>query len=157
MFTLYLIMNDWIKLESNKLNEGSEDSFRFVSSKEKVLEVMDSLIHKKGVFSIKKIPQNTIFYIIPVNDLKSFPSKGLFRLSKGVFVNDPLVLNFVNHSCEPNSKLLITQEGVFLESMRMIDVGEEITLDYTLTEEMGELIECNCKSVKCKRFFYTTN
>ncbi len=100
--------------------------------------------------------QNKIFYTVPVNDLKSSPSSNFIRISKGVFVNDPLVLNFINHSCSPNSKLTITQKGVFLESIRVINVGEEITIDYNLTEEMGELVECNCKSTNCRHFFYIT-
>lgn len=146
----------WEKLESSS-SENSFSNSKYLLQKEDFI-VKPSTIHKKGVFALKKIPSNLIFYSIPVNGvIKSNPKNNRFaRLANNFYVNDPFVLNFVNHSCEPNSRIVIASKGFFLESLKMINVGEEITVDYTLTEEMGELTQCNCKSEKCRRFFYMT-
>jgi len=123
---------------------------------ENLLQIKDSLIHGKGVFTLKEIKNNRIFYLVPMNDLRKTPSPSFARLSNNYFVNDPIVLNYVNHSCDPNSELVLGQKGAFLRSKRVILKGEEITLDYCVTEEKNTLIECKCKSINCRNFFYIT-
>ena len=66
--------------------------------------------------------------------------------------------DFVNHSCDPNSGLIIEKE-VTLIAIKDIKKGEEITWDYSTTmaeEDWG--MDCNCGSKKCRKrimdFYY---
>lgn len=121
-----------------------------------LLEVKNSKIHGKGVFALRDINANKKFYLIPMENISNTPKPSFAKLYLNVFVNDPLVLNFVNHSCDPNSEIVLEQNRSVLRSKRKILAGEEITLDYCATEEQNILKECNCGLDKCRRYFYTT-
>jgi hypothetical protein len=122
--------------------------------KEDILKVASSLIHKEGVFALKEIHSDKYFYSVPMDDLRNTPTPNCAKISNNTFINDPKILNYVNHSCDPNSELVLDQKGAFLRSKRKILVGEEITLDYCATEEKNNLVECKCKSTNCRNFFY---
>ena len=64
---------------------------------------------------------------------------------------------FINHSCEPNCESVIEGNRVFIDAIRNIRTGEELTYDYaferdgteTPEEETG-LYGCRCGSKKCR-------
>jgi uncharacterized protein len=66
----------------------------------------------------------------------------------GRWISDK-ILNFVNHSCNPNSR--IDLESLELIAIRDIGEDEEITLDYDLTEHGTRKIICNCKESRCRK------
>jgi len=115
-----------------------------------------SPIHGVGIFSNKKIPCGKIFYIVPLHTIFSFPKKRCARISSNTFVSDEEVLNYVNHSCDPNSKIVIEEKRVALCSIKDIKENEEITLDYCQSEEKVNLIECKCKAPNCRNYFFIT-
>jgi SET domain-containing protein len=55
---------------------------------------------------------------------------------------------YVNHSCEPNSYLVISEGRVFLHALREIIPGEEITIDYLYELKLDET-ECRCRMATC--------
>ena len=55
---------------------------------------------------------------------------------------------YVNHSCEPNSYLVISEGRVFLHALREIIPGEEITIDYLYELKLDE-VECRCRMATC--------
>lgn len=66
---------------------------------------------------------------------------------------------YFNHSCSPNAG--VRQKGVVF-ALRSIEVGEEITYDYSTTESTNDKawqinwtrlwkIKCRCKSRNCKK------
>ena len=59
--------------------------------------------------------------------------------------------DFINHSCDPNSGLVINGEKVSLIAIRDIEIGEEIVLDYstTMNEDDWEM-NCDCESPNCR-------
>ncbi|MFA5930762.1 MAG: SET domain-containing protein-lysine N-methyltransferase [archaeon] len=115
-----------------------------------------SPIHGTGVFTKIAIPHGEVFYLIPLNNISPIFDPLALRIPTGNFVSDEKVLNFVNHSCEANSEIVLEQQRVVLRAKRTIAPGEEITLDYTVTEEKKNLVPCNCKSQKCRSFFFTS-
>ena len=121
-----------------------------------LFEIKNSKINGEGVFALKDIKPNHNFYLIPMDKVSKVPAPYFARICSNTFVNDPVVLNYVNHSCDPNSEIIVEQNRVVLRSKRKIVAGEEITVDYCVTEEKNTLKECNCKSLNCKRFFYIT-
>lgn len=61
--------------------------------------------------------------------------------------------DYVNHSCDPNAMVLVSDVGVELRAMRPIRPDEEITFDYstTSTEPEGEWsMDCLCGTNFCR-------
>lgn len=71
---------------------------------------------------------------------------------------------FVNHSCDPNCEAVIwvdidgdeRRDRVYIESLRLIRKGEELTFDYALGLSHGidetdrERWRCRCAAVQCR-------
>jgi len=55
---------------------------------------------------------------------------------------------YVNHSCQPNSEVIILGGQIFLYALREIVPGEEITTDY-LYELALDGTRCNCRMASC--------
>lgn len=68
-------------------------------------------------------------------------------------------LKHINHSCEPNARMVELFEEdswyVVVVAIRDINIGDEITHDYGLTTEDPDdpdlKIPCNCGSAKCRK------
>lgn len=67
------------------------------------------------------------------------------------------VAKYINHSCEPNCEAVIEEGRVYIEALRSIRPGAEVTYDYNLqvagrhTEEVKALYRCYCGADKCRR------
>jgi SET domain-containing protein len=59
---------------------------------------------------------------------------------------DPM--RFTNHSCQPNARLQIRDGRVEFYSLRVIEPGEEITVNYGETHHEGRLA-CRCGAPGC--------
>jgi hypothetical protein len=59
--------------------------------------------------------------------------------------------DFVNHSCDPNSGVVIADGTARLVAIRAIQSGEEITFDYSTTADQAPLeMNCLCGSPVCR-------
>ncbi len=60
--------------------------------------------------------------------------------------------DLVNHSCDPNSGLVVPESGspIILKAIRDIKKGDEITWDYSTTMDDGWIMECDCGSRVCR-------
>ena len=54
----------------------------------------------------------------------------------------------INHSCDPNVGV---QGQIVFVVMRDIVAGEELTIDYAMTDDEDYEMECNCGAVLCRR------
>ena len=59
---------------------------------------------------------------------------------------DPM--RFTNHSCAPNARLVIRAGRIEFYSLRAIEPGEEITVNYGETHHEGKL-RCRCGAPNC--------
>lgn len=63
---------------------------------------------------------------------------------------------FINHSCEPNCEAVITRNKIWIESLRRIKAGTELSYDYQFeyldnyTEKDLAFYVCTCGSPKCR-------
>jgi SET domain-containing protein len=63
---------------------------------------------------------------------------------------------WINHSCDPNCESVIERSRVFVEAVRNIKVGEELTYDYMIERDpddppgMDEVFGCRCGTAKCR-------
>lgn len=60
---------------------------------------------------------------------------------------DPM--RFTNHSCQPNARLCIDNGRVEFFALRVIEPGEELTVDYGETHHEGTL-PCRCGAAGCR-------
>ena len=118
-----------------------------------MLEKRISEIDGFGIYTTKNIIKDTQYYIVPLDIVYSESKPRCARIADGKYISDK-ILNWVNHSCNPNTILNIEAEPPVLISIRDILPNEEITVDYNLTEINGEKVICTCNSENCRGFFY---
>jgi hypothetical protein len=137
-----------------------------------LFEVRRSRVHGDGVFALRRIRKGTriIEYLgerishrvadrryedHDENDNHTF----LFSVDRGVVIDagvDGNDARFINHSCEPNCESAIERRRVFIDAIRDIDPGEELSYDYQIGRERGdpsnvdEIYACRCGSKECR-------
>jgi SET domain-containing protein len=84
----------------------------------------------------------------------------LFLVRRGVYVDASRRGNdarFINHSCEPSCEAVLDDGRVFIEAIRDIAVGEELTYDYALDPDdrprrsWKSAYPCRCGSRRCRK------
>ncbi len=137
-----------------------------------LLEIRTSRIQGLGAFASRRIRQGTriIEYvgelITPAvadnrydDSRDEHPLVLLFSLDKRTVIDAGVRGNesrFINHSCQPNCEPVIDKNHVFIESLRTILKGEELTYDYNLTrvdqddDELEKRYSCNCGAKTCR-------
>lgn len=60
--------------------------------------------------------------------------------------------DFINHSCDPNAGLKFSPLGIILVAIKDINIGEEITWDYstTLYDNPWKMV-CHCGAQECRK------
>jgi uncharacterized protein len=142
------------------------------SSSADLVEVRRSNVHGLGAFATRRIPKGTriIEYTgerVPheeadrryedkdANDSHTF----LFIVDSrtvidaGVDGNDA---RFFNHSCDPNCESVIESRRVYIEAIRDIEPGVELTYDYQIQREdddpqnIDDVFACRCGVAGCR-------
>jgi hypothetical protein len=135
-------------------------------------EVRASPIQGLGVFAIRRIRKGTrvIEYqgerITPDeadrrydDDQSEHPRVLLFTVNKKTIIDADIGGNeakYINHSCEPNCEAVIEDKRVYIEALRTISPGEELTYDYQLEREGDHNPEwkqryaCRCGAPSCR-------
>jgi uncharacterized protein len=126
-------------------------------------EVRESKIHGRGLFAIADIAKNEIVAIKGghIVDRKSLREKitpvlGPVEIQIGddLFIapvsdeERELSMLYLNHSCDPN--LGVRGEITFV-AMRDIRAGEELTHDWSMTDDDDYSLECNCGVPDCRK------
>jgi uncharacterized protein len=63
---------------------------------------------------------------------------------------------FINHACEPNCESVIESSRVFIDALRDIGAGEELTYDYQIRRERDDppdidaVFACHCGAARCR-------
>lgn len=71
------------------------------------------------------------------------------QIQPGLYIEDPIVMGKVLHSCDPN--MSCDMETLTFTAARPIAPGDLLTMDYESTEdELFRPFECGCKSSKCR-------
>jgi hypothetical protein len=137
-----------------------------------LIEVRRSNVHGLGVFAAKRIPKGTriIEYVgervshdeadrryeeKDANDSHTFlfivDSKTV--IDAGVDGNDA---RFFNHSCDPNCESTVEKRRVYIEALRDIESGAELTYDYQIQREdddpdnIDDVFACRCGFPQCR-------
>ena len=132
--------------------------------------VRSSGIHGKGVFATTHIPAHTrlIEYTGEIltetqvdrryaNDHD--PHTFLFALDEGMVIDATRGGNssrWFNHSCAPNCEAVDDGNRIFIETLRAIRPGEELSYNYGIeleerhTPALKRLYQCRCGARRCK-------
>lgn len=112
-----------------------------------------------GSFAISPIARGELVasfggYVVKKSDLSNFSAE---RISRSIQIADDLYLisgetpepgDQINHSCDPNCGLM---GSTVVVARRNIQVGEEITYDYAMSDsDAYDEFKCECKSKDCR-------
>jgi hypothetical protein len=137
-----------------------------------LIEVRRSGVHGLGVFAAKRIPKGAriIEYVgervshdeadrryeeKDANDSHTF----LFIVDSKTVIDagtDGNDARFFNHSCDPNCESTVEKKRVYIEAIRDIEAGTELTYDYQIYREEGdpdnidEVFACRCGFPNCR-------
>jgi SET domain-containing protein len=126
------------------------------------LEFRPSLIHRWGLFACSAIParRRVIEYTGQRIDAREVDRRR-FRQHLYIFwLTDHWALDgafggsgaeFINHRCDPNLYACVGRGHIFLTSLRRIEPGEELTLDYHTADDYPS--PCTCRSPNCRGYF----
>jgi SET domain-containing protein len=138
-----------------------------------LIEVRTSPVHGWGGFARQNIPAGTrlIEYtgqrISPEEGARRYPDNGtqrshtfFFSLSDGRYI-DPEVrgnlARFLNHACAPNCRAVEEAGRIFIETIKPVSAGTELTYDYKLTlpqnwkrASVRRRYACDCGSTGCR-------
>ncbi len=113
--------------------------------------------HGTGLFACKRFrPEQIIGEITgKIFDDPDYGSDYCIDLGEGG-LEPAAPWRFLNHSCEPNSKLFVVFDDgdplderiVVLEALRNIQPGAELTIDYEWSADNA--IPCGCSAINCR-------
>jgi hypothetical protein len=114
----------------------------------------------RGVFARRAIRKGTLVGLVTgrVIDDPSYTSDYCIDLGGSLSLEPKAPFRYLNHCCEPNSQLLLTEQRhrdgslapsiVHLKTLRAIRDGEELTIDYAWVAETP--IRCLCGAASCR-------
>ena len=115
--------------------------------------VRDSPIHGRGVFAARRIEPGEVIIdgsrdVLTDEAVEALPPEDRIFLSvvdgRNILMQEPA--RFVNHSCDPNARGTDRHDI----ATRVIEAGEEITVDYVAEQVPGLRLECNCRAPNCR-------
>ena len=137
-----------------------------------LIEVRASPLHGLGVFALRPIAAGTrvIEYLgerISHEEAdRRYEDKSANDNHTFLFIADDATVidagvggneaRFVNHACDPNCESVIEEARVFIDAIRSIAPGEELTYDYQIQREAGDppdidaIFGCRCGLARCR-------
>jgi SET domain-containing protein len=137
-----------------------------------LIEVRDSRLHGLGVFAARRIPRGTrvIEYlgerVSHTEADRRYDHKETHDNHTFLFIVDAHTVidagidgneaRFMNHSCEPNCESLIENQRVYIDAIRTIEPGEELTYDYQIQRDADDppdidaIFACRCGFERCR-------
>ena len=146
-----------------RLRYTAEQSFSEKRSLPRLI-TRSSDIHAAGCFTLEDVPQGTI--VLEYTGERITKEEGdvrydgrpftyLFGIADGAIVIDGHgMAMFVNHSCDPNCETDEIDGRIFIQTLRDLKAGEEITYDYWLYDGEDEA-PCYCGSKNCRGSMYS--
>lgn len=137
-----------------------------------LIEVKRSTIQGRGVFARTTIKNGTriIEYtgerISPDEETNRYDDGNMARHHTFLFTIDEKatidaarfgnIARFINHSCDPNCEAVEEDRRIFIEAIRNIRPGEELSYDYNFevdeddTPELRRFYVCRCGADNCR-------
>ncbi len=119
------------------------------------VEVREKSCSGKGVYVLERISRDTRILkfqgeIKKRSELSDFTH--VIEVGNSLFLGpSELEDDYVNHCCDPNCRVAFHDGEFFLESVRDIEVEEELSFDYStvMVEDPTDFM-CNCGAAQCR-------
>lgn len=122
--------------------------------------IRESRIHRLGVYAGERIParRKVIEYTGEKISRRETKRRGDGPLTYLFTLNDYWTIDgavggsgaeIINHSCNPNLYAWIFKNHILYMSRRVIERGEELTIDYRFSEDVDRVI-CRCGAKTCR-------
>lgn len=137
-----------------------------------LIEVRRSPVHGLGVFAAKRIPKGAriIEYVgerVSHDEAdRRYEEKDASDSHTFLFIVDSKTVidagadgndaRFFNHSCDPNCESTVEKRRVYIEAIRDVEAGAELTYDYQIQREdddpdnIDDVFACRCGFPKCR-------
>jgi SET domain-containing protein len=137
-----------------------------------LIEVRRSKVHGLGVFAKRRIPKGTriIEYVgqrVSHDEAdRRYEDKAEDDSHTFLFIVDSKTVidagadgndaRFFNHSCDPNCESVVQSKRVYIDALREIEPGAELTYDYQIQREdddpdnIDEVFACRCGFAACR-------
>lgn len=130
-------------------------------------EVRNSRIHGKGVYAKTNVKKGTsiIQYkgekiskeesykrTLKLSENPSGPQVYVFELDQNHDLDGDIPSNdakYINHSCDPNCEAVNYGGEIFIDTIKDIKSGEEITFNYNYGSDVASEHPCRCGSKNC--------
>jgi SET domain-containing protein len=124
------------------------------------LRVAPSAIHRWGVYAEERIParRKVIEYTGERISRRETKLRAGARLNYLFTLDNYWTIDgsvggsgaeFINHSCEPNLWAWIVKGHILYMSGRVIEPGEELTIDYRFAPDVAK-VPCSCGAANCR-------
>ena len=124
------------------------------------LAIRESKIHHRGVYTLERIPprRKVIEYTGERIGRRETKRRGQGWLTYLFTLDDYWTIDgavggsgaeIINHSCEPNLVSSIRKGHILYISRRVIEPGEELTVDYRFSKKI-EKVRCRCGAAGCR-------
>ena len=137
-----------------------------------MIEVRHSPIHGYGVFALRRIRKGTTVMEYLGDRVSHAQADARYEhkdpkdnhtflftvdaktvIDGGVGGNDA---RYINHGCDPNCESASFKRRIFIEAIRTIQPGEELSYDYQIQRDaddapdVDEVFACRCGAVSCR-------
>jgi len=163
------------KSTKKKKKESKADELRRIEKLTKrgqseLVEVLGSEIHGRGVYATQKIgaEEHVIEYVGNLINKDESEKRAwaqyeesektggaavfIFNLTKKWDLDGNVEWNparLINHSCDPNCEAVQDKKRIYIQTVRPVKKGEEITFDYGFDADSYADHPCRCGSDKC--------
>jgi tyrocidine synthetase-3 len=140
-------MDQLLPLTALRFYEGLCEPFAHEPTRDR-FEVVQTEGQGEGLIALVPFfPGETVFVFR--GPVLTYQRLSTLQLEPGCYMDDPLVMGKVLHSCEPNMVCQISRQ--MFRACRPIEPGEFLTMDYETTEdELYQPFPCGCGSVLCR-------
>jgi len=115
-----------------------------------------SVIAGEGIFATQDIPKGKIVIImkgkmyheVQTTKTQAMTNPNMVGVGKDLWIDPIFPISKINHSCNPNVGM---RGRVLFVAMRPIKKGEELTFDYSTSEESPWEIHCHCGAPQCRK------
>tara|TARA_Y100000034_G_C6605595_1_gene263584 strand:+ start:38 stop:403 length:366 start_codon:yes stop_codon:yes gene_type:complete len=104
----------------------------------------------KGVFSINNIKSGSTAYIFTPTYVENSTRTSIHFEDKHF---EDSIGKYLNHNCNPNTKVINENNNIVLLSVKDIKENEELTFDYNATEKkLSHPFKCDCHGILIKGY-----
>lgn len=115
----------------------------------------------RGIFTRRNFaPQEVVFKITGTmmtcneeDDMDEETRANTYRYDEQFYISPKeRIGDFLNHSCDPNAKVVKRGKSLFIEAIKSIPKGKEVFIDYStiIASDDSWKMNCNCGSKRCR-------